>query len=535
MPDASKHDLPPAAGIQPARQRWFLRMLPLRGWLLGLLLALMCADYTFVATAGKFSTLKWRTHTYDLAVEGFRQGHLYLPIQPSPKLLALDDPFDFDNEPLWLWDASLYGGHYYFYWGPVPALCLWAFKFVTGYASVVDDQWLVLFFMIGRLFAGAALIWSIAARLGRSVPAWAVLLAIAMFGLASPTPYFLVRPLIYEASIAAGQCFLFWGLVAALWGLIRRDLQLPLFALASAAWGLALASRGSMILVAPLLVVITWWSALRYPPRMAAGQRGGAVRHALTVLLALGVPLGLCLGAHAWYNYARFDSVTEFGLNYQLTGRQVTYENGFILPNLFSYFGARLRWSCLFPFVDIALKRNLSPLISWPGDYDPGDYENGEHAAGILSATPFVWLIGFWLVRLARRALRERVVPRPDRDRFVNLERWFLLCACALCVTMFPALRMYMATMRYLQDFASAWLLIAMLAGFWLVGTTNHARSRPKVRAGSALFAVLALHTIAVGSLLGFRGQSNNFRRENSELFFDLQDQLSVCQYSERR
>ncbi|HEY2733578.1 MAG TPA: hypothetical protein VGI70_06315, partial [Polyangiales bacterium] len=217
-----------------------------------LLLSLLSAYYAFVVTAGKFAVLGWNTHYYDLAAEGFRLGHLYLPILPSPFLLASANPYNPINRALWLWDTLLFDRHYYIYWGPVPALCLLLVKSLSGYRAVVADQWLVLAFMLGRLYAGAALILSVSSASPRP-PRWVLLLSIAIFALASPTPFVLARPLVYEASVASGQCFLFCGLLAGYWGLNRPRRQTLLFAIAGLCFGLSLGSRVTMLLVTPLM------------------------------------------------------------------------------------------------------------------------------------------------------------------------------------------------------------------------------------------------------------------------------------------
>ena len=125
------------------------------------------------------------------------------------------------THPIWLWDASLYKGRYYLYWGPVPALLLLLFKGIARYHGTIIDQWPTLLFMLGRLYAGAAIILRMSRYVRTRMPAWFVGLSILIFGLASPTPFIVARPHIYEACLAAGQCFLFWGLYAALCGIIN--------------------------------------------------------------------------------------------------------------------------------------------------------------------------------------------------------------------------------------------------------------------------------------------------------------------------
>ena len=207
--------------------------------------------YLFQLTAGTFGPLCITTNYYNLLCEGFRQGHLYVPVIPRPELLAKPDPFNPIHMSLWLWDASLYKGHYYLYWGPVPGLCLLAFKLITGYTKEVIDQWVGYAFVLGRLYAGAALILGLANYSRTRQRPWVVGLAILVFGLASPTPFTVARMHVYEASLMAGQCFLVCGLLAAFWAILRESKRTLLLVLAGICWGLALGSRVSMWVPAP--------------------------------------------------------------------------------------------------------------------------------------------------------------------------------------------------------------------------------------------------------------------------------------------
>src|SRR6476661_6932139 len=60
---------------------------------------------------------------YDLLGRAFLSGHLHLPIEPRPELLALKDPWDSRfNIPYRVLDLVLYNRHYYLYHGAAPAL-----------------------------------------------------------------------------------------------------------------------------------------------------------------------------------------------------------------------------------------------------------------------------------------------------------------------------------------------------------------------------------------------------------------------------
>ncbi|HEX4353555.1 MAG TPA: hypothetical protein VHZ95_11580 [Polyangiales bacterium] len=486
-----------------------------------LLLIVFSAYYIFQGTLGTFGTLSWNTSYYDLLERGFADGHLYIPTKPRRALLRQVDPYSSTHEHMWLWDASLYRGRYYMYFGPTPALCLWAFKAISGTDQRVFDQWLVLVFMLGRLFAGATLILSVANRRGVRQPIWAILLAISVWALASPTPYMMARPVVYEAAIASGQCFLFSGLVAALWGFSQRRWRDVLFVLAGICWTFALASRGSLILVAPLLALLTTAS-------IAWRERSWST--AVRSLFALATPIGLGLVAYGYYNYERFDSPFEFGLTYQLTGRPFMNANEYLMPNVVSYAAANLKWSCHFPYARLAVRRHRTHLIDWPDDYDIGSDWNGERVAGVFVATTFCWLGLLWIWRASRwwrsREHDDSVAPLAFLE---STQLWLLLCSLACSCALLPVLRMYMANMRFLEDGIGGLLIAAMLGGFWLIDWSRRA-TRPLLRAfGPTAYVLLALHTSVIGVLLGFTGQNDNFESENADLFGALASKLSVC------
>src|SRR5580698_3740741 len=73
-------------------------------------------------------------HHYEYLVDGFLAGHTSLSVKPDPALLALADPYSpSQNGPWRLWDASLYQGRFYLYFGPTPVLLLLPWRFLTGH------------------------------------------------------------------------------------------------------------------------------------------------------------------------------------------------------------------------------------------------------------------------------------------------------------------------------------------------------------------------------------------------------------------
>jgi hypothetical protein len=480
--------------------------------------------YVFLGTAGTFGELPEQSDYYDRMAEGFRAGHLYLEETPSRALLAKDNPYADKYTRLGIWDASLYGGRYYFYWGPVPALLVWAFKATFAFPRAVNDQWLSLLFMLGRFYAGAALIAALCRMRVVSPPGWALVLAMAVFGLAGPAPFIVARPQVYEASLAAGQCFLLWGMWAALQGLYAAERPHRWFALAACLWALAMGSRiTSSIAIPPLVSITLFTSWVR--SRANTRTRRAAVVQLARESLALGVPVAAAAGGYAIYNHARFDSFTEFGTSYQITLQKFWSHESFVWPNLVSYLWAPLDWSCQFPFVSGTTHREAPFFLRWP----PG-YQTFEKVAGVLVMAPWCYLLLIPVARLAVQAwTRLRMGAVASSQCLGSLELWAILCSLALLPTLAPALGLWEASMRYSADALGGSVLAATLGAFWLLRHDVAAKSQVLRAELRLLLAGLGAYTCLVGAFSGVPSYQNTLRDHNPDLYHRIESALSVC------
>src|SRR5882724_2942624 len=180
---SSTHRCAPTAGTRPFHHRlrcdWQLDLAPsmpthptnrTRWLVLLFVIGLVEALYAFDASAGFLATWPTFTTNYDLQAEGFRSGHLWVALAPAPELLAQADPFDPAHSRLWAWDLSLYKGHYYMYWGPLPALAIAAIKTAARLKTPIGDQFALFTFMSLTALSGALLIDRMARRVFPRVP-----------------------------------------------------------------------------------------------------------------------------------------------------------------------------------------------------------------------------------------------------------------------------------------------------------------------------------------------------------------------------
>ncbi|HEX4341517.1 MAG TPA: hypothetical protein VH062_36660 [Polyangiaceae bacterium] len=476
--------------------------------------------YVFLASSGRFTDLPTQLDYYDRMAEGFRAGHLYVRKAPAASLLASSNPFDNKYFPVWLWDASLFKSHYYMYWGPVPGLALLAFKVLTGSHETITDQWITTLLMLGRFYAATALILSLATRTRLRQPTWLVCLAVAVFGLANPWPFTVARPHIYEGSLTGSQCFLFWGLVAVFWAIERPRWRRPLFVLASVAWALAPGCRATAFVAVPVLMLVALtfaWSAEQSVERPWKSR--------FHDLVALTAPFGVACCAYGAYNYARFDSFTEFGVHYQVTLQPFYGKPDFVIPNVYSYLFEPVKWSCRFPFVQILGDRPAVSIVKLPMGY-----RTFERAGGILLTAWWCWLlvIGGWHA-VRQMSSRTRSVTLASAPLLTRYEAWASLSAVGCALAMVPVLTLWESSMRYVGDAMGGLVLLATLAAFGLV---QRARTSPRRALGVVLrtaVVVLGVETCVVGAFAAFTSYDDPLKVQNPVLYRKLDRALSLC------
>jgi hypothetical protein len=495
---------------------------PPRWLVLALVVAAIEVLYVFIITAGTFTHWPGWNANYNLQAEGFRAGHLYLLTPVSPELLAKANPYDWANVRLWFWDATLYKGRYYLYWGPLPALMLAGFKTVFRIDQEIGDQYPLFLFYTMYLVAGALVIERMARRLFPGVPFALVVLAVIVFGCANPTPYMIATPGIYEAAIIGGQAFLLLGLLFAFNAVWRADSRPPprvQLVAAGCCWVFAIACRASVGVAVFALCLLALFAA-RAPGRAGWWQ---LVRNGCW----LGGPVTLGILGLLAYNKARFDSWLEFGLRYQLNTLPLVSSRKFVPLNLFSYMLRPLAHACRFPFLSAYYNIGVRGFPSWV-TLPPG-YTTPEPLVGLLPSAPWVGLLLVAPVVACRALLRRlRDRERGERDHQGRIRTWCALSLLALgTLCVLPIIAHNGTTMRYLADMSTGLVLLAIWCAFTLYGAVQ---SRPWLRRTTiAGFVTLAAVTVVIGALLGFQGYDDMFGRHNPELAARLTRALSFC------
>lgn len=361
-----------------------------------------------------------------------------MDIEVPEALRKLKDPWDADKRPADVGgphDVSYYNGHFYLYFGVVPAVTLfWPFWAVVGYA--LPAIYTFFFYSIGA-FLLASWLWlrivrdqfpraTFVTRLG----------GIAAIGLAGGQLALARRTGFWELPILAGHFHMVCMVAACYLALSSRRKWLWL-ALAGLSLGLAVGSRPTLAAGgAGLAVLVIAVASQKY----AAGEWAAFARRGLGAALTAGLPLAAVVAGLMAYNYARFGNPFEFGINYQLTGAHESmgrhFRLSFVPYNFSVYFLLPPQWGRYFPFVHPIVR----PAVG------PEGYYGIEYVYGVLVICPVIW----WALGLAA-AVRETLCGSV-RAAFAGIVLAVALAMSAILLSFNTA------AARYAVDFVPWWV-----------------------------------------------------------------------------
>ncbi len=490
----------------------------------GLCILFVIVAYIWFVSIGQWTVWPATSSYYDQLATAFRNGQLNINTHLNPALSKLPNPYDpeareaipgldkkgLDN----IWDMSFYNGKIYIYFGAAPALLLTFVKFI--YLGQIGDQTLGFVFIAGLFIFESLLIYSLWRRYFFNLPGWTVILSILIIGLAHPVPWTLIESRIYETAIAAGQFFFIGGFYFAFIGLNRSKESIWPWILAGTLWALAVGTRA--LLVIPVLfvsiIIILWMVNIYY-------KTGRVFRNFYLSFLAMTLPMVIGAIIIGWYDWARFGSVFEAGLRYQIGMSDLNTYNGDIFtlahipPNLFIYIFNPPAISGVFPFIrsiradEVISNFNNSSLQMY----------NSERITGILLSTPFTILAiipavtGVANLFLKWQNQDSNEGNRNDQRRF----QWIVLSLFGCTVLILISLLLYFyGTVRYILEIIPSALILSII-GFWQ--GYQFLGKKPFLHVLYSILSIgLASASILAGVLLSFSSDTQRIRLNNPSL-----------------
>jgi hypothetical protein len=368
---------------------------------------------------------------YSMFAEALLNGRLYLDIRP---------------DQIQLMDMIPYQGRYYLQWGPGPGL----FHFVPWVFGInLSDRMACLLagWISSLLFLQITL--TLRRRYFPDLPRWVCLVSFWMFALGSPTALVVLRPTIYNESIAVAAA----GFLGAFAAFLRFQEQ------PSARWAalcglgvtLAFTTRITLALYAVLLLVglaaVEWVRKQRLQP--AAGRLAAYI---LPILLGIGLQLA--------YNQGRFGSPWSYFPEYN--PETATFLPVFRLE--------RIPENIRHYVLSLPELSNDFPWVAHQGWQPIENVLRAEAMSSMFLGTP-VLLLAF----LALRLFRPKAGYPLDLKLAVGLAAVSGLAVFAVMLTFHSASR------RYMQDFLPLLLVVAFVgaASLWKQGSNWRAWRAP--------------------------------------------------------
>ena len=418
----------------------------------GLACALVLGIYAWSARPGVLDSANPRAEDnyYNLLARGFQDGQLNVKREPPPGLADLSNPYDPALNTPYVWDSrylsyemSYFHGKLYLYFGVAPALVLfWPCLALTGHC-ISHLAATVIFSACGFLTA-AGVLFKIWRRFFAQITGWPLICALLAMGLATGVLEMLASCDVYQVARSCAFGFTLLALATVWAALCDPKHQVRWLMLASLAYGLAVASRPSLLFGAAILLVPVahrQWAGERGSP----GQAGISLAAAIAPITLIG--FGLML-----YNDLRFGNPFEFGWHYQLTSVRNSAARQFSLHyfwfNVDFYFFHPLAVAGPFPFL------HSIPLSPVPGGY----CGLGAPYSGLLINDPIVWMALASPLAWRNRSMEEASVLRWFAGALVLL---FVISVLTLCF-------FFSAGSGYETDFLPALMLLAVIGIFGL-------------------------------------------------------------------
>ena len=503
---------------------------------------------------------------YGHVADALLQGHPWLDLHVPDALQQLSNPYSpaqrerllADGVSPIYWDYVYYQGHWYSYFGVVPAVLLFLpFRLVTSLwvdgGIMMSSTTAVIMLMFGFLIFGCLLIVRIISGISDHASLATTSMVIILFMIGSNATYLWFRSNFYSIPIAASLMFSCMGLWfwlgadhrsgsgdadgnAGRGSAISTTLSVPHLIAGSLCMAANVGCRPNMTLAALLALPIFWhrirpWiiritQIARRPritrptsplPTKSHGSAPTGIDHAGSPCEAVRFFAGLLLPALIvvialfWYNIARFGSPLDFGNRYQITVTDMTHyvePLANIVPMLGYYLFLPLRFVDSFPY----LATNPTPLPLW-------GYRESM-VAGLFVACPLA------LLSLAIPWLRRYIRSR---------SYWPFLCSCLLlgCALLVFDVVIGGLGWRYIADFG--WLItLAAIPGILTIAGETMASSSPAngmpsprlarlVSIGRSALMVLMLVTLCIAVATAFvPGRDDALVRNDPGIFYEV-------------
>lgn len=424
-------------------------------------------------------------------VDAFENGQVNLMIEPTPELMAMENPYDWSARNVQgvscAWDHVYYNGKYYSYYGVAPVLTFFLpYHKLTG-NYFASDMAVWIFSCIGLVFFGLTYI-AIAKRWLKCVPCGCIIGGFMVLLSACGIWYSVGRAIFYEIAVSSGFMYLTAGAYFLITANILSNGKISLWrtALSSFLLGLAVLSRPTLAVYAICAAVFL---------AMSVKKSSDSIKGRIAYILSAVIPISILGVFQMWYNDIRFGSPFDFGIQYSLTINDFVHSQFhfiFMLIVVYNFIFAVPGFSTAYPYISTPFGR-----FNANGYY----FADSGNTSGIL----FLALPVFGYL-LSGHALR-RLPDNRARLRYASMIG--LPCVIMPLIIICSVWESGYAV-RYTADFSWEIVIGALLVLFWLYRESKNETKKNMLR-GFVGVSVIASLVINVVQIIPFAFPENDY------------------------
>ena len=257
-------------------------------------------------------------------VDAFEAGSTSLLKKPSEKFNEFETPYTGDARDSsgieYQWDHVYYDGQYYSYYGIAPVVLVFMpYHKLTGY--YFPDSMAVLLFALIGIIGLTKLYREFLKKLFPKTPTGIAIAGLIIIQVVSGIWFSIGRPMFYEIAMSAGFATLTWAVYFMLSANIIGGERpvLSRTAVSSLLFAIAVLCRPTLVLYCITAGAFMLLAVPRAAGTNKKGKKPEADSRKFSYLLCALLPM-VCIGCvQMWYNYDRFGSPFEFGIQYSLT------------------------------------------------------------------------------------------------------------------------------------------------------------------------------------------------------------------------
>lgn len=391
-------------------------------------------------------------------VDAFENGQLNLLAEPSDELNALENPYDRDaresSGASVLWDHVYYNNHYYSYYGIAPVILFFLpYHKITGYYC--PDYLGVLVFSIIGIIGLTFLFTSFIKKWFSEISSGIYITCLILMQVISGVWFSVGSVSFYETAMASGFAFLSWGVFFLFESNIigKGKISLPKTVVASLLSAIAVLCRPTLALYCVCIALFMI---------MAFKKSGETAKSRIIYLVCAFLPM-ICLGCvQMWYNYSRFGSPFDFGIQYSLTINDFTrsqYHTKFVLMAWFNYLFNAPIFTASYPFIHTSFQ-NLDA-----NGFFYADYLATSNTSGL-----FFIALPMFAYLLSGRAFRKL----PDRNTKINTLVYIGIPCVLIPVGIIASVWESGYAVRYMLDFSWEAVIGALAIIFYISRKTEN-------------------------------------------------------------